>query len=173
MAESITEATPAVTNVRARIDLIKKLDSELRPLESRKEQINDQIRELRQRFKADTDITLADFDAARRVALMDDDDDRQGKLDNFMECYNALKPGEQLSWLDAADRKKEAQQADEARDAILGDAKKMEKAGYASGKAGSGVDTCPVGEEHENHPAWMKGWNKGQAELAKDMAPAQ
>ena len=173
MAENIANATPAATNAKARIDLIKKLDSELRPLESKKESINEQIREKRQSFKADTGITLADFDAARRVAMMDDDDERQGKLDNFIECYNALKPGEQLSWLDAVDRKKEATQTAEAREAILSDAKKMEKAGHASGKAGSGVDTCPVDKDHKNHAAWMKGWKKGQGELAKGMAPAQ
>ena len=102
MAQKLTsESANREHNIGARKDAIKKLDRDLRPLEAEKVKLNEDIQELRQTFKADTNITLADFDAARRVALIEDDDERRGKIDNFRECYNVLKPGEQLSWLDS------------------------------------------------------------------------
>lgn len=102
MAEKLTqESANKEHNVGARLDAIKKLDRELRPLETQMEEIKEEMRELRQTFKADTGITLADFNAARRIACIEDDDERRGKIDNFRECYNALMPGEQLNWLDA------------------------------------------------------------------------
>ena len=170
MAQDITKATPAVANVGARIDLIKKLDSELRPLEAEIDAINVKKKQLRKTFTADTQITMADFDAARRLAMIDDDEERHGKIDNYREVYNALKPGEQLSWLDAMEAKGSKSNGpgdpEDIKAAIFGDAKKMDVAGHTAGSAGAGAETCPVDEDHENHGAWNAGWDRAQAEMA-------
>ncbi len=90
-------------NSVAHAPAIKKLDAALRPLEADKEKIAADMKKLRKQFKADTGITLGDFDAARRLALLDDDDARQKTIDNMVRCYNALSPGETLDWTTAVE----------------------------------------------------------------------
>lgn len=115
MAENLNQAANESANrehnMEARRDAIKKLDRELRPWESQIEEAREEMCTLRQNFKADTGITIADFNAARRLASMEDDDERRGKIDNFRECYNALMPGEQLNWLDAMEQEETGAEA--------------------------------------------------------------
>jgi len=79
---------------------IRKLNADLAPIESAIADLNEKKRKLRQQFKSDTGMSLADFDAARRLAMIEDDDDRQQKLQNLRTCYNALSKGEQLDWIE-------------------------------------------------------------------------
>jgi len=85
-------------------DAIKQLDADLIPIEAKIQAAKNESRKLRNKFKSDTGMALADFDAARRLAKMDDDEERVAKVDNFRQCYNALVAGQQLDWLDAADK---------------------------------------------------------------------
>lgn len=105
MAEDMTPEAAQTTdpkhNAGVRHSMIRKLVSNLRPHEEKIASEKEEIKSLRKIFTNDTGITMADFDAARRLAEIEDDDERHGKLDNLQECYNALMPGEQLTWLGA------------------------------------------------------------------------
>ena len=81
---------------------IKKLCDDLVPIEKRIAQARADRKALRKAFAADTGMALSDYDAAVRLADIEDDDARHSKIDNMMAVYNTLKPGEQLNWLDAA-----------------------------------------------------------------------
>ena len=88
-------------------DAIKQLHADLIPLEADVAATKNKIRKKRQRFKSDTGMALADFDAARRLANMDDDIERTTKVNNFHKCYNALVPGQQLDMLEVMDKQDE------------------------------------------------------------------
>jgi len=111
-----------------RLDLIKKLDWDLRPLEVERDLINLQIRAARQQFKADTGIVLANFDAARRLADIDDQDLQTETMDAIMACFNVLTEGGQVDWIEAT--------ADVVSAADLGEAvsEAEVKAGKTTGK---------------------------------------
>ena len=106
MAKTIDKIAKAGHNTVDPTDAIKKLHADLIPLEATVQAAKAEVRKVRQEFKSQHDITLADFDAARRLALMDDDEERTMKVDNFRQCYNALVSGQQLDWLDAMDAPK-------------------------------------------------------------------
>ncbi len=82
-----------------RAELIRQFVDELRPLETEREEIAAKIREKRQEFKTATGIPLADLDAARRYADMEDEDARDQKMQNLRDCFNALSSGGQLDWV--------------------------------------------------------------------------
>ena len=93
------DAPPPNTN---NIDeLIRDLNRDLAPLEAEKEAINEKIRKLRQAFKGDSGMTLADFDAGRRLAMIQDEDARAEKINNLRRVYNSLAEGEQLDFIQA------------------------------------------------------------------------
>lgn len=85
-------------------DAIKQLHADLLPEEAKVTAAKASMRKLRNKFKSDTDMALADFDAARRLAKMDDDIERIMKVNNFHRCYNALVPGQQLDMLDVMEK---------------------------------------------------------------------
>lgn len=106
MAEKIDTIAKKGHNSVNPADAIKKLHADLIPLEATVQAAKAEVRKVRTKFKSDTGMALADFDAARRLALMDDDEERTTKVDNFRRCYNALVAGQQLDWLDLADAPK-------------------------------------------------------------------
>lgn len=101
--ESITdvdqEKAPKPTNSKARIAAHKKLVKTLLPLEQQKAEVQEKIKKARKEWSADTGVTLATFDAARRLATIEDDDDRTEKLEDLVEVFNSLAPGETLNFL--------------------------------------------------------------------------
>ena len=117
MAKEMTPETAQTTdlqhNAKARAAAIRKLAGNLRPHEEAIAVEKASMKKLRKEFTADTGITMADFDAARRLADLDDDDERHTKLDNLAECFSALRPGEQLDWITAA-QKEQAPEEEEA-----------------------------------------------------------
>lgn len=90
------EDAEVVANSATRIKLVKNLNRDLLPLEKKMDEIKVQRKALRKLFSADTGITMADFDAMRRLASIEDDDARKGKLQDMETVFNALSPGEQL-----------------------------------------------------------------------------
>lgn len=88
-------------------DAIKQLHGDLIPLEAKVAEVKNEMRKKRRQFKADSGMDLADFDAARRLAQMDDDIERTTKVNNFHRCYNALVPGQQLDMLEVMDKQDE------------------------------------------------------------------
>lgn len=106
MAEELTteSTTGAKHNAKSRADMIRKLSKELRPYEQDIDEAKAAMKKLRKDFTTDTGITMRDFDAARRLADIEEDEERHTKLDNLAECYSALRPGEQLDWVQAAEQ---------------------------------------------------------------------
>lgn len=70
----------------------------LRPLEKERDKINDGIKEANLKFKAATGITKADFNAGRRWAELEQDDEKKKKMSTSIEVFNALSDGEQLDF---------------------------------------------------------------------------
>ena len=56
-----------------------------------------------QEFKAETGMTIADFNAARRWAQIEDEGERDSKMSNMSRCFNALSVGGQFDWVTAAE----------------------------------------------------------------------
>lgn len=88
-------------------DAIKQLHADLIPLEAAVAAGKLKIRKRRQQFKADHGMELADFDAARRLANIEDDVERATKLHNLSQCFAALAPGGQLDWISAVEKQDE------------------------------------------------------------------
>ncbi len=88
-------------------DAIKQLHADLIPEEAKVAAAKNAMRKLRQKWKSDTGMELADFDAARRLANIEDDEERATKLHNLSQCFAALAPGGQLDWITAAEKQDE------------------------------------------------------------------
>lgn len=84
-------------------DAIKQLHADLIPEEAKVAAARNEIRKKRLKFKSDTGIPLVDFDAARRLANIEDDEERTTKLHDLSRCFAALAPGGQLDWISAAE----------------------------------------------------------------------
>jgi len=83
-----------------KVDLIRKLDEDLTPIEREMEALNSKKKALRREFKKKTAIVQADFNAARRLAQIEDEDEQKEKTDSLQLCFNALSQGKQLSFFD-------------------------------------------------------------------------
>lgn len=112
MAKNIDEAREGHNSNNKDPEYVKaeiiKLHKELEPLEAEQRKINDQMKKLRHRFKGETGIAIADFKAARRLAMMEDEAEQREKRENLATCYNALSQGDQLNWLDVEESKEAA-----------------------------------------------------------------
>lgn len=86
-----------VANSATIVKLIKNLSRDLIPLEKKMDEIKVQRAALRKVFTADSGITMRDFDSMRRLAQIEDDDARKGKLQDMQKVFNALSPGEQMT----------------------------------------------------------------------------
>ena len=82
---------------------VKALVVELRPLEKERDAVNDKLKAARRVFKSETGMTQADFNAARRLAEMEDEDQQNEKMFNLRVAFNALCPGKQLNFIDVMD----------------------------------------------------------------------
>lgn len=89
-------------------DAIKQLDADLIPLEAEAAAVKGKIRKARREFKAITGIPLVDFDSARRLANIEDDEERATKLHDLSACFAALAPGQQLDWISATEKQDES-----------------------------------------------------------------
>lgn len=103
MADNISDTAKAGHNSgnisdEEKMGLIRKLDEDLAPLEREMDKLNDKKKALRRDFKKITGIVQADFNAARRLALIEDEDEQKAKTDNLEICFNALSQGTQLSF---------------------------------------------------------------------------
>lgn len=94
---SDSDAPKEGNNSVARIDAHRKLRSQSVPIEAKITKLKDDLKSIRKQWSADHGFTLADFDAARRLADIEDDDERKSKVSAQMEIYNALQAGEQMA----------------------------------------------------------------------------
>ena len=88
-------------------DAIKQLHADLIPIEAKIKAARAEWRKERLAFKSNTGIPLVDFDAARRIANIEDDEERATKLHDLSACFAALAPGGQLDWISAAEKQDE------------------------------------------------------------------
>ena len=82
---------------------VRELRANLIPLEREMDAIKQKMKDLRWDFKSETGMTQADFNQARRLAEMEDEDERNEKMHNFTLAFNALTPSAQLSFLSEED----------------------------------------------------------------------
>lgn len=119
MAKAITEADGTEqapgNNGEARAEAHKRLIDSQAPIEAEIESLNTKLkqqraklRKVRKEWAKETNMALADFDAARRLAMIEDDDDRRDKIEDLCEIFNTLAPGETLNFLESAHYKDDA-----------------------------------------------------------------
>ena len=101
MARQAKADTPP-PNSANRQALIRQLDKQLAPIEAEIEELKEKRKTLRHQFKIDAGMSLAEFDAGRRLAKIEDPDARSEKVNNLKDVYNSLSEGEQLDWITAA-----------------------------------------------------------------------
>ncbi len=112
MAENLKDAASPGHNSgnisdEEKMDLIRKLDEDLSPIEREMEALNNKKKDLRRDFKKITGIVQADFNGARRLALIEDEDEQKAKTDNLELCFNALSQNSQLSFFDSVETSEE------------------------------------------------------------------
>lgn len=112
MADNISDTAKAGHNSgnitdEEKMDLIRKLDEDLSPIEREMETLNNKKKALRRDFKKKTGIVQADFNAGRRLAQIEDEDEQQDKTDKLQLCFNALSQGKQLSFFDEGGKAEE------------------------------------------------------------------
>lgn len=107
--DAATAAKAGVGHNQARLDpnfvksKVRELRDNLVPLERQIDAIKQQMKDLRWTFKSETGMTQADFNSARRLAEMEDEDERNEKMNNFTLAFNALTPSAQLNFLSEED----------------------------------------------------------------------
>lgn len=112
MAENISDTAKEGHNSGSitdeeKMDLIRKLDEDLTPIECEMEALNSKKKTLRRDFKKKTGIVQADFNAGRRLAQIEDEDEQQDKTDKLQLCFNALSQSKQLSFFDGEGKDQE------------------------------------------------------------------
>jgi len=146
---------PAGHNSKERQAIIVKCVQEIVALESKRDQISEQIRDIKQtRIKGELNMKIGDFNAALRLYRLEGDD-REAFMETLRETFLALGLGEQLDFLATHDVA----------------AKPLDlKAVYATGKkaglAGKDLESNPHDDDTEAHENWAAGWRKGQDEMA-------
>jgi uncharacterized protein (UPF0335 family) len=91
-----TVADRAAT-IRDTCQRVEKLDEEIKALQAdRRGLIKDKI-------KGDLGMKIADFNIAYRMYQLEQED-RDTMVDTMRECFSALGLGDQLNWLDAAEK---------------------------------------------------------------------
>lgn len=168
MAKSMAsdDAAPKSHNVQAMIDKILDVDRRLSPLEAKRSELGEQIREIRRELK-DYEIDATYFNWARRVYQMEDLDARDHAIDNIRICAQAFKLGGQAGlFVDdvEADAAKDGQDIDATLDAIEA---KGKDAGL-EGKTLADVNTYTAGSAAAAR--FEKGWKAGQKVLLDKLA---
>lgn len=95
-------------------DKIIQLDADLTPLEEEAKVIREKMKALRRDFKKETGVVQADFNAGRRLARMQDQDEQREKCWNLEMSFNALSGGRQMNWLDAIEKEDKKKSDDKA-----------------------------------------------------------
>lgn len=96
--------TTAGHNSKVRADIIREVCKELEALEAKRDSISEEIRSVkRTKIKNDLGMKIGDFDAARRLHLLEGDD-RDIFLDTLHETFTALGAGEQLDFIEVQKR---------------------------------------------------------------------
>jgi septal ring factor EnvC (AmiA/AmiB activator) len=109
------EAPAAATlSVKYRQDRIRKahkeisaLETEIEGLKARTKGLNKSIGDVFRKIESHLGIKRKDLQAIRRLISLEDDD-RAETEDSLRECYEALRPGEQLDWLKATEPRRTA-----------------------------------------------------------------
>lgn len=93
MAEKLTPKSAGKANIGHNVgdikDVVREVDRDLAPLEAQKEDIMAKMRDVKSRLKK-YDIKMSDFKAARRLAQMESDEERQDRIDKFTICLEAF-----------------------------------------------------------------------------------
>lgn len=154
-------------NAEARAKTIRSVCKELAGLEAERASIGEQMREIKQtRIKGDLNMKIADFNAAFRLYKLEDDD-RSTFLDTLRETFEALGIGMQSSFLGALDGGTPARQTGGADGGGFTD-----EVGFEAGRNGKKATTNPHPVGTPSHELWRSGWERGQAAIAAEMAPA-
>lgn len=99
MAEKGDEAAGIGHNEVDRPEKLREWDAARRPVEERLRAAREELKAINKEYKQITGVTVTDFNAMRRLAHLEEDEDRHQKLSNMMLVYNSLNPGEQMDWL--------------------------------------------------------------------------
>jgi len=169
---------PRDHNSRERAKLIVEVFQELKALDDEKATTNSEWRErlngiVNEKIKGILGMKKADFLPGYRLWLLKQQaEDKDGAkreiqqyLDTLRETLEAAEIGEQLDWVDAAERTKAKAPTERAGTTdTLDDAKRK---GTAAGKEGKNFDTNPYPANTKHHEYWAQNWRAAQDGLAK------
>lgn len=74
------------------------------PEEKNKTAANEALKKIRRDLKSETGITGKDFDFARRLGEMEDEDEQKEKMWNMSVAFEALSNGKQMNFLDVMEK---------------------------------------------------------------------
>lgn len=86
-------------------DLVRKLNEDLNPLEDKMDALKAEITSLHRDFKTATGITKQNFMNARKLAMIEDEDEQKEKTADLELCFNAMSQNAQLSFFEEEDKK--------------------------------------------------------------------
>lgn len=79
----------------------------LKPQEKLRSNANDAMKKIRRDLKSETGINGKDFDFARRLAEMEDEDEQKEKMSNMSIAFAALSEGQQMNFIDVMEEEEE------------------------------------------------------------------
>ncbi len=165
MAKPKKDAEPADAtaqhNSKDRKRIINEAIGEIATLAAQRKAISEQIASIKaEKIKGHLGMKIADFNAAYRLSQLEGED-RDEFFDTLRETFEALGEGGQLDFIDAMKRPAPEAGA-EASDTPEG----AHAAGFAAGKAGKNLDTCPASIKRYRslRAKWEEGWEAGQLE---------
>jgi ribosome modulation factor len=153
-----TETATAGHNSKERAKIIQTCAEQMRGIKATRKELNEDAGEIRQRLK-DAGIPTEAFDAALRLADMEDIAARDTFLDGLRESAEALGIGESLDWVNFVAK------AGPTEPKSL-DLKAVYATGKKAGLAGKDLESNPHDDDTEAHENWAAGWRKGQDEMA-------
>lgn len=171
MAQTLNQTNAATQsakhNVQTRQKIMKEVSADLDRLDDKMADLREARKKARKRLK-DCDISMVAFDFERRLGKMDKAD-RDSIYDDLVQAHEALRPGEQVDWLDVATKHDGNGKSDDGFTTAEKDRTEMEAAyreGKITGLAGRNLADCPYTSVQKRLQAeWQRGWSDGQAEL--------
>jgi ribosome modulation factor len=185
-AETSSELPPDATqlghNSQARHDVIVEAINKIRHHEAQIEAIragtkkhHQEIGNAYRTLKTQLGMSRKDVERARWLAELEDDEARVSSLSHFKEVYEALRPGETVDWLDAAERAERSREALAQPSSELNGSSRTvdpedvaDAAGFEAGQNGLRAASCPYDQTTQSalHDRWMAAWQRGQGKIA-------
>jgi hypothetical protein len=154
---------------------MRQLEAEIESVRATIKAKNKKIADEYRKLKTHLGMSRKDVERARWLAELEENEARVSSLSHFKEVYEALRPGETLDWLEAAERAERSRealaqppQAPNGGSQAVDPEAVADAAGLEAGSNGLPARSCPYDQTTQSalHDRWMAAWERGQGKIA-------